>query len=46
VLVEAKANWAELSTAGKLLSSGATSKSRENHESSDRRSVPGLVDSR
>ena len=32
VLVEAKANWPELSTAGKSLSSDASLNSRENHE--------------
>ena len=31
VLVEAKANWPELSTAGKPLSSGASQNSRQNH---------------
>jgi len=32
VLVEAKANWPELSSAGKLLRENASRKSRENHE--------------
>ena len=32
VLVEAKANWPDLGVAGKSLASGASARSRENHE--------------